>query len=137
MIVNLEQETLTVKGLGVVALIKKENTFITIEIREEGFTTPIKTVIVPASTKKADKELLTKVLNTPLDDLDLSVRTYNCIKAARIDSLIELVERQPSDLRRFRNFGQKSISEIEQKLEELGLSFGMDVPAILRSELTF
>jgi DNA-directed RNA polymerase subunit alpha len=71
---------------------------------------------------------LRKVLKTPLEDLDLSVRAFNCLKAAKINSLSELVQYEQEDLMKFRNFGQKSLSEIEQVLIERGLSFGMDLP---------
>ena len=70
---------------------------------------------------------LRKMLKTPLEDLDLSVRAFNCLKAAKINSLSELVQYEQEDLMKFRNFGQKSLSEIEQVLHERGLSFGMDL----------
>ena len=70
---------------------------------------------------------LRKILKTPLEDLDLSVRAFNCLKAAKINSLSELVQYEQEDLMKFRNFGQKSLSEIEQVLNERGLSFGMDL----------
>lgn len=55
---------------------------------------------------------LRKVLKTPLEDLDLSVRAFNCLKAAKINSLSELVQYEQEDLMKFRNFGQKSLAEI-------------------------
>jgi DNA-directed RNA polymerase subunit alpha len=70
---------------------------------------------------------LRKVLKTPLEDLDLSVRAFNCLKAAKINSLSELVQYEQEDLMKFRNFGQKSLAEIEQVLVERGLQFGMDL----------
>ena len=66
---------------------------------------------------------LRKVLKTPLEDLDLSVRAFNCLKAAKINSLSELVTYEQEDLMKFRNFGQKSLAEIEQVLHERGLAF--------------
>jgi DNA-directed RNA polymerase subunit alpha len=73
---------------------------------------------------------LRKVLKTPLEDLDLSVRAFNCLKAAKINSLSELVQYEQEDLMKFRNFGQKSLSEIEQVLTDRGLHFGMDLPKL-------
>jgi DNA-directed RNA polymerase subunit alpha len=73
---------------------------------------------------------LRKTLKTPLEDLDLSVRAFNCLKAAKINSLSELVQYEQEDLMKFRNFGQKSLSEIEQVLNERGLGFGMDLSKI-------
>jgi len=70
---------------------------------------------------------LRKILKTPLEDLDLSVRAFNCLKAAKINSLSELVQYEQEDLMKFRNFGQKSLAEIEQVLQERGLHFGMDL----------
>lgn len=68
-----------------------------------------------------------KLLKTPLEDLDLSVRAFNCLKAAKINSLSELVQFNTNDLLKFRNFGKKSLVEIEALLHEKGLSFGMDL----------
>ena len=70
---------------------------------------------------------LRKVLKTPLEDLDLSVRAFNCLKGAKINSLSELVQYEQEDLMKFRNFGQKSLTEIDTVLHERGLSFGMDL----------
>jgi DNA-directed RNA polymerase subunit alpha len=77
---------------------------------------------------------LRKVLNTPLEDLELSVRAFNCLKAAKINSLSELVQYTQDELMKFRNFGQKSLTEIDQVLGERGLSFGMDISRVKMSE---
>jgi DNA-directed RNA polymerase subunit alpha len=68
-----------------------------------------------------------KILKTPLEDMDLSVRAYNCLKAAKINTLAELVQYDTNELLKFRNFGRKSLVEIEQLIVEKGLSFGMDL----------
>lgn len=68
-----------------------------------------------------------KLLKTNLEDLDLSVRAYNCLKAAKINSLGELVQYDTAELIKFRNFGRKSLMEIEQLVIDKGLSFGMDL----------
>lgn len=68
-----------------------------------------------------------KLLKTNLEDLDLSVRAFNCLKAAKINTLEELVRFNTNDLLKFRNFGKKSLVEIEALLIEKGLSFGMDI----------
>ncbi len=68
-----------------------------------------------------------KILKTPLADLDLAVRAYNCLKAAEIKTLGELVNYHIDDLLKFRNFGKKSLSELEEFVREKGLHFGMDV----------
>ncbi|HXS36607.1 MAG TPA: DNA-directed RNA polymerase subunit alpha [Flavipsychrobacter sp.] len=90
---------------------------------------------ISLDTKREEKEAvvdeetlqLRKTLNTPLEDLELSVRAFNCLKAAKINSLSELVQYTQEELMKFRNFGQKSLSEIEQVLHERGLHFGMDI----------
>jgi DNA-directed RNA polymerase subunit alpha len=68
-----------------------------------------------------------KLLKTNQEDLDLSDRAYNCLKAAKINGLEELVKFNTNDLLKFRNFGKKSLVEIEAMLIEKGLSFGMDI----------
>lgn len=68
-----------------------------------------------------------KLLKTSLEDLDLSVRAYNCLKAAKINTLGDLVQYETHELLKFRNFGKKSLVEIEELLQEKGLSFGMDL----------
>ena len=68
-----------------------------------------------------------KLLKTPLEDLDLSVRAYNCLKAAKINSLGEMVKYDTNELLKFRNFGKKSLVEIEELLQNKGLTFGMDL----------
>ncbi len=73
---------------------------------------------------------LRKVLKTPLEDLDLSVRAFNCLKAAKINSLSELVQYSQDELMKFRNFGQKSLAEIEQVIQDRGLRFGMDLSKV-------
>lgn len=82
-----------------------------------------------AETEMVDEHVLhmRKLLKTPLEDLDLSVRAFNCLKAAKINTLEELVTFNTNDLLKFRNFGKKSLVEIEALLHEKGLSFGMDL----------
>ncbi|MCK5467337.1 MAG: DNA-directed RNA polymerase subunit alpha [Cyclobacteriaceae bacterium] len=76
-----------------------------------------------------DEELLhmRKLLKTPLNDLDLSVRAYNCLKAADVRSLGDLVRLEISDMMKFRNFGKKSLAELEQLVADKNLTFGMDL----------
>lgn len=76
-----------------------------------------------------DEELLhmRKLLKTQLNDLDLSVRAYNCLKAADVKTLGDLVRLEISDMMKFRNFGKKSLAELEQLVAEKNLTFGMDL----------
>ncbi|MCC5939870.1 MAG: DNA-directed RNA polymerase subunit alpha [Lunatimonas sp.] len=68
-----------------------------------------------------------KLLKTSLSDLDLSVRAYNCLKAADVKTLGDLARLEISDMMKFRNFGKKSLAELEQLIQEKGLTFGMDL----------
>jgi len=80
-------------------------------------------------TKVVDEEILhmRKILKTELVDLDLSVRALNCLKAADIRTLSELVTYDVADMLKFRNFGKKSLSEIQELVKSKGLSFGMNL----------
>lgn len=62
-----------------------------------------------------------KILNTPTQDLDLSLRAYNCVRAAKIETVRELINHSREQLLSHRNFGQKSVAEVEQVLEEMNL----------------
>ena len=76
-----------------------------------------------------DEELLhmRKLLKTSLNDLELSVRAFNCLKAADIRTLGDLVSVEISDMMKFRNFGKKSLTELEELVDNKGLNFGMDL----------
>ena len=76
-----------------------------------------------------DEEVLhmRQLLKTKLVDMDLSVRALNCLKSAEVETLGDLVVFNKTDLLKFRNFGKKSLSELEELLANLGLSFGMDI----------
>lgn len=83
----------------------------------------------PERKKDVDENYLQmrKLLKTPLTDLDLSVRAFNCLKAAEVKTLGDLVSYNIADLLKLRNFGKKSLSELEELVAEKGLTFGMDV----------
>lgn len=81
------------------------------------------------ANEEFDEEVLhmRQLLKTKLVDLDLSVRALNCLKAAEVESLGDLVQFNKNDLLKFRNFGKKSLTELEELLESMNLTFGMDV----------
>jgi DNA-directed RNA polymerase subunit alpha len=85
--------------------------------------------IIPIEEKKEDEETIRvrNLLNTRVDELELSVRSSNCLRAANIQTLRDLVTRSESDMLKYRNFGRKSLTELTAILEELGLAWGMDV----------
>ena len=82
-----------------------------------------------AQTETYDEESLhmRQLLKTRLIDMDLSVRALNCLKAAEVDTLGDLVSFNKSDLMKFRNFGKKSLTELEELVNVKGLNFGMDL----------
>ncbi|MFR9166020.1 MAG: DNA-directed RNA polymerase subunit alpha [Dysgonomonas sp.] len=76
-----------------------------------------------------DEEILhmRQLLKTKLSDMNLSVRALNCLKSAEVETLGELVQFNKNDLLKFRNFGKKSLTELDELLDSLNLSFGMDI----------
>jgi len=82
-----------------------------------------------AENEEFDEEILhmRQLLKTKLIDMDLSVRALNCLKAADVETLADLVVFNKNDLLKFRNFGKKSLTELEDMLTSLNLSFGMDI----------
>ena len=81
------------------------------------------------SNEEFDEEVLRmrQLLKTKLVDMDLSVRALNCLKAAEVETLGDLVQYNKTDLLKFRNFGKKSLTELDDLLESLNLSFGTDI----------
>lgn len=114
------KEALTIAGK-----ILKEHTekFITEEI-DEPFTQEEEEV-------DAEKQRIVNLLKTSIEDLNLSVRSYNCLKSANINTIGELVARDEQDLLKFRNFGKKSLAELVEVIEGKDLHFGMDVTKYL------
>jgi DNA-directed RNA polymerase subunit alpha len=82
-----------------------------------------------SSNEEFDEEVLhmRQLLKTKLVDLDLSVRALNCLKAAEVETLGDLVKFNKNDLLKFRNFGKKSLTELDELLEGMSLNFGMDI----------
>ena len=80
-----------------------------------------------AETYDEESLHMRQLLKTKLVDLDLSVRALNCLKAAEVETLGDLVSHNKSDLMKFRNFGKKSLTELEELVENKGLDFGMDL----------
>ena len=81
------------------------------------------------ANEEFDEEVLhmRQLLKSRLVDLDLSVRALNCLKAAEVETLGELVKFNKNDLLKFRNFGKKSLTELDELLESMNLNFGMDI----------
>ncbi|MBZ0183905.1 MAG: DNA-directed RNA polymerase subunit alpha [Melioribacteraceae bacterium] len=84
------------------------------------------------SEKDLEFERVKKILLTSVDDLELSVRSHNCLKAANIKTLGDLVRKDESEMLKFRNFGRKSLSELIEIVENYNLEFGMDVDKYIK-----
>jgi DNA-directed RNA polymerase subunit alpha len=84
--------------------------------------------------KDSETERIKKILLTSVDDMELSVRSHNCLKAADIQTLGELVAKDESEMLKFRNFGRKSLAELMEIVENFGIEFGMDVDKYIKEE---
>ncbi len=85
---------------------------------------------------EVDEEVIRirKLLQMSVDELELSVRSHNCLTAANINTIGDLVKRDDSEMLKFRNFGRKSLTELNKILEQKGLQFGMDVDKYLKKK---
>jgi DNA-directed RNA polymerase subunit alpha len=81
-----------------------------------------------------EEERLREILNESVEELELSVRSANCLKTANIKTIGDLVKRTEADMLKYKNFGRKSLNEIKEILGSMQLSFGMDVDSILHRE---
>jgi DNA-directed RNA polymerase subunit alpha len=101
---------------------------------EEEVVEPAQVPAAPAAganaVPAADVERLRELLNQPVDIIELSVRASNCLKAAKIRTIGDLVSKTDEELIGYKNFGKKSLDEIKERLTELSLSLGMDVASI-------
>jgi len=75
------------------------------------------------------------LLNLTIDEMELSVRSHNCLQAAGIKYINELVSKEESSMLKYKNFGRKSLTELVEKLDEMGINFGMDVDKYLKLEV--
>jgi len=114
-------------ALGYAAKILKDHMLLFIHFEEEP---------VGEEEEEVDAELerFRELLSRSVEELELSVRSSNCLKAANIKTLGDLVRKTESDMLKYRNFGRKSLKEIVEILEGMGLRLGMDVEAILSGE---
>lgn len=90
----------------------------------------------PVEVSEIDEDALRirKLLKMSVDELELSVRSHNCLKAADIQTIADLVRRDEQEMLKFRNFGRKSLQELSKILEEKGIHFGMDVEKYLKGD---
>ncbi len=136
---------------------KETNEALTIDVRTDGSITPIDAVSYSASVLKShllvveslskpevlevsdnlsEETLATrKLLKSTIDEMELSVRSFNCLQAAGIKYIHELVSKEESEMLKYKNFGRKSLTELVEKLDEMGLHFGMEVEQYLTEEV--
>ena len=87
-------------------------------------------------TEQVDEETVTirKLLASTIDEMELSVRSYNCLQAAGIKNIVDLVQIEENAMLKYKNFGRKSLTELIEKLDEMGLHFGMDINQYTQEE---
>ena len=78
---------------------------------------------------------LRKLLSQTIDEMELSVRSYNCLQAAGIKYIHELVSKEENQMLKYKNFGRKSLTELIEKLDSMNLQFGMQVEKIMAEEV--
>lgn len=78
--------------------------------------------------------MLRKLLNSTIDEMELSVRSFNCLQAAGIKYIYELVNKEENQMLKYKNFGRKSLTELVEKLDTMGLHFGMEIDKIMAEE---
>tara|TARA_B100001105_G_scaffold38816_1_gene27730 strand:+ start:464 stop:1438 length:975 start_codon:yes stop_codon:yes gene_type:complete len=78
--------------------------------------------------------MLRKLLNSTIDEMELSVRSFNCLQAAGIKYIYELVSKEENQMLKYKNFGRKSLTELVEKLDTMGLHFGMEIDKIMAEE---
>jgi DNA-directed RNA polymerase subunit alpha len=88
-------------------------------------------------TEQVDEETVTirRLLASTIDEMELSVRSYNCLQAAGIKNIVDLVQKEENEMLKYKNFGRKSLTELVEKLDEMGLHFGMDIDKYTQDEV--
>lgn len=136
---------------------KESQEYLTIEVETNGSITPKDAVSHAATILKEHFQVIEAIsrpevlevtdnissetvavrslLNSTIDEMELSVRSFNCLQAAGIKYIHELVSKEENEMLKYKNFGRKSLTELVEKLDEMGLSFGMDVDKYLKEDL--
>jgi DNA-directed RNA polymerase subunit alpha len=117
------------ESIIIAARILREHIQLILDLRPELEEKKIET-----DEKDEQFEMVKKILLTPVDELDLSVRSQNCLRSAEIKTIADLVSKNESEMLHFRNFGRKSLAELTELIEDFGLTFGMDVGKYLNDE---
>ncbi len=107
-------------AVGLAAKLARDHMSIFVELEDEELE-----MEAPAEVPEHDREAFWEKLNRSVDELELSVRSYNCLKSASIRTIGELVQKTEADMLKTKNFGRKSLNEIKEMLAQMGLSLGM------------
>ncbi|MFC1550533.1 DNA-directed RNA polymerase subunit alpha [Candidatus Neomarinimicrobiota bacterium] len=91
-------------------------------------------VLDVTETISEETVLIRQLVNSTIDEMELSVRSYNCLQAAGIKYIHDLVRKEENEMLKYKNFGRKSLTELVEKLDDMGLHFGMDVDKYLTDE---
>ena len=112
-------------GVGLAAKLMKDHLQIFINLEEEDEEEGVETP--PVEVSDEEKGALFEKLGKSVDEMELSVRSYNCLKNANIRTIGELVQKSEAEMLKTKNFGRKSLNEIKEILSEMGLSLGMKI----------
>jgi DNA-directed RNA polymerase subunit alpha len=91
-------------------------------------------VLDVTETISEETVLIRQLVSSTIDEMELSVRSYNCLQAAGIKYIHDLVRKEENEMLKYKNFGRKSLTELVEKLDDMGLHFGMDVDKYLTDE---
>ena len=91
------------------------------------------TVVPEVKEEDEERSRIRALLQKSVEEMELSVRSSNCLRAAEITTLAELVQKSEAEMLKYRNFGRKSLKEIADVLQDMGLGFGMDVKSYLET----
>ncbi len=119
-------------AVGLAAKLARDHLAIFIDLEDEELDEE-----TPAEVPEHDREAFWERLNRSIDELELSVRSYNCLKNANIRTIGELVQKTEAEMLKTKNFGRKSLNEIKEMLAQMGLSLGMKLdgyPGAVTSE---
>jgi DNA-directed RNA polymerase subunit alpha len=126
-------------AVGLAAKLMKDHLAILINIDDEDDEEGGESGDTPVDISDQDREVWAEKLSKSVDEMELSVRSYNCLKNANIRTIGELVQKSETEMLKTKNFGRKSLNEIKEILAEMGLSLGMKLenwpPASLKAKV--
>ncbi|MFN3270362.1 MAG: DNA-directed RNA polymerase subunit alpha C-terminal domain-containing protein [Candidatus Kapaibacteriota bacterium] len=122
----------TLVRLAAKILIEHIQFFLTFEIAEKPEVTTVGAI--STETPESEHARLKRILSIPVDELEISVRAYNCLKANNIKTLGDIVSYTEQELLKLKNFGKKSLKELEEIVHQYGLEFGLNVERYLKPD---